>query len=291
MIVKTTHSLFLGSLPNTFTVRVLKKFLQKTLKSKFKIKKGKNKGKSKATFAIITVFTDEDKNTLLYKEHFINKTELKFEKYKTEEDLYLEASKMLLRRIYVNNLPHGITEEDVHKIFSKYGDIETIFLKDKEIKGYTVEKVVKCFLTFNDEKSVELCFSDFPIIHQGCKLEIYQKTTPKSRGDKKFIKVEKEKNIFHDAKSSYNQMNNYYEFNSQTPKFGQVVKRGKRGKFQISPYEKNNYEIVDWMRNPINEYFSKKKMVPRKMEMSTDAKDFIDGYQHMFENIRFNKKR
>lgn len=324
MIVKKNHTLFIGSLPSSCTVRVLKEYFKKTLNGKFKLKKGKNKGKNKAGYAIITVFSDVDKAILLYNEHLLKGNKLKFQKYKTQDELFLEASDMLQRRIYINNLPIGTTQLEVEKLFSQFGEIETVFLKEKvrKIENHNLEeKVLKSFITFKNGNYVNKCLEKRPIYINGQELELYQKTTPKSRDTKKFVIVPESYSNQgaprKDRKDPYDSpegnLNKHFrkkkleknfsnftqktlfstDFTSSFSVPGRVTRRGKRGRFGSSPFKCVPFEYVDWMNYPVEEFFSLKGLVPRRLEAVIDGRegeDFVDGYNHHPANLRMNKE-
>ena len=60
-------------------------------------------------------------------------------------------------KVYVGNLPYGITEEKLKELFSEYGEVsEVVIIKDKysgRSKGFG-------FVTFADEESAKKAISE-----------------------------------------------------------------------------------------------------------------------------------
>lgn len=81
-------------------------------------------------------------------------------------------------------------------------------------------------------------------------------------------------------------------FPTFVPQPSKVIRRGKRGKFATKPFKLITFEYVDWMNCPVEECFSLKSLVPRRLEAVNDGhsdEDFIDGYNHHPDNLKVNK--
>lgn len=190
MITNEPEPLFVRSIPSKCTLTTLKDFFSKILHGEFQIKKGKSKGKNKPGFAILAVYDERDKRTLLQDTLILQGVELEIQRYKTPKELFLDASDMLQKRIYINNLPSGTSELEVRHLFSQFGVIENIFYKARipMIEDHGRDKnnkcPIKCYVDFSTVLEAKNCLKATPLFYKDHKLELYQKLTPTNRHDK-----------------------------------------------------------------------------------------------------------
>lgn len=184
MISNQKQRLFFRTVPNSCSLRVLKSYFKGVLKHKFSLQKGKNKGKRKSGYAIIIVSDPEDVQCLLDLKHYVEGNELVFQKFKTDEELFLEATDMLQKRIYISNFPIETTKDDISLLFSQFGKLEKIFLKPKKIMDDLTgdwKLVMNSFVNFEQKKDAKKCLGSQPLKSGSTVLNIYQKLDPKKR--------------------------------------------------------------------------------------------------------------
>lgn len=189
----TSQQLFVGSLTETCSPAAIESYLSLKLKGEFKIDKSKNKAKKKQGFAVISVSSKTDKDFLLNSCHMIGGQEKKFQVYKSEEELLRHATEVLKKRIYVKGFPLDVTEKEITEIFSRFGDIEMVFIKMNKKYfegGFFGTAMVKSYVTYKNECSSKRCLEEQPIFYKGAQLELYQKSTTDEKNDKKFVVVQ-----------------------------------------------------------------------------------------------------
>lgn len=354
MIEDNTNVLFIKKLPTSYDLVDLQKSLVEFLKGNFNIKRGKKKGKNKkSSYAVITLSSAEDRLSLLNSNVAYNGIFLRFEEYKSPEQLFYQASNMLQRRIYINNFPPSVVRDEVLQKFTNYGEIDTLFLKKQIVKEGSEEEqmLIKSFVTFKDLTGVRKCFGDLPLFYKGCELELYQITTPERRISKKdsrqrpapvgksgrqgyydniYIKkkqgynpqrgqynrnngrgghVLKQRGGYHppSSKINYNRREKrrnkatklskkslkYKDRRRQEHHSPQQGRRGRTGKFAIMPFKNRAAEFNDWMGFVIKEYFSTMNLAPVSIAsvpyQKRQGSNEIEGYDHRYANIRFNK--
>lgn len=298
------RKLFFRSVPNSCSLKVLKSYFKAILASKFTIKKGKNKGKKKSGFATITVSAREDEETLTTSKHQIDGNELLFQKYKTDDELFLEAANMLQKRIYVNNLPHNVKRSEIIDLFSRFGVVRKVFLKPKKAENTQtgdVELKVNSYVNFERPEDVKKCLDNQPLFIGNNLLELYQKTTPKKREKmilkiddhhknfqrerknlEKFSQLEVKKNLEKKiwrkkklgASCRYGGTNRLWDHQRRNEPYPAYHKfhlhsptirgRGKAGRFIIQPFTPVDTSFADWMGHDSNYYFSYKNLVPMR---------------------------
>lgn len=318
MMSNNQETLFVRSIPNACKLAVLNDFFSSILEGEFEIKKGKSKGKNKPGHALITVHSERDRRTLLEGTLVLQGAELSIQRYKTPKDLFLEASDMLQKRVYINNLPFDATMPEVKQLFSQFGGIQNIFMKPKIAEGEeevrAERRFIKSYVNFNKIEEAKKCLQAVPIYFKGHKLHLYQKLTPKNRLKETRLtkfpqaesKVSTSKFIYHDELIKNNFNKNPDPYHLPETRFLQgrirsrnvfrtseaIPKRSREGRFQIEPFKPMISGYSDWMNNQVECYFSFKDILPLPLGAASIARrNYVKecGYNHSFSNLRMNK--
>lgn len=141
------------SCPRDIKVNHVHSFLNKTLKLKSVCNIYRDIEKCKKIWIILN--SQKEAEFLIKGKHFLNKRRVKF----SFDPLHLK--KMYTQkirqefRLYINNIDPSIEGEDLYKVFSKFGEVESVFLKKIEYeKNYPQEDtiIIFCFVCFKNKQ-------------------------------------------------------------------------------------------------------------------------------------------
>lgn len=215
-----SYKLFIKDIPKNTPSHEIKHYLCKRVKL-LSFKKSKNKGKSINNYVIIEVRTNKEAKFLLDKPHVFRGNLLGITRYLTETQRKERASSVVKKRIFLNDLNLGATEDFVLNTFQKFGEIESIFLKKKFIDETQRYGIVYCFITFEEESSVNKVLFQKQFFY-----EQYRITLIKSVEESRKLNEAKYAQIVQMTENcGISKTSNYYNEKSDSEESQQVDKR------------------------------------------------------------------
>lgn len=326
MIKNPNLVLYIKNLPLKYDMSQLKSALAKEIQGGFFVKMSKRKRqRSRRTFAILTLTRPEDMDTLLGSQIELTGRKLKFEIYKSHEELKSETIGMLEKRVYIDNLPTKIKRNQVKNEFIKFGEIDRIFLKivkDNRNKGTPPHS--KCYITFSDKKSADLCMQSSPYKFLNHEIVVYQKQDTHQNRQAAFPKPSspKIKNPYYlnekmggyESYQRFTKKNSSGCYSGKNPRFSIEENLGEKKKInrylsrnifyyfesskfislETTPYRGLKYGSNDWMGQKISYCFSMRNLVPKISEKNCgfdlDSFSSCNFYNHQSSNLKFQKQ-
>lgn len=121
--------IYLGSLPGNTTETDIRKYFSKfgdIKKLKLKVNNKNSRNSTCLGFGFLTIKC-EDPDSLISKSHFILGREIKCEPFLSGNQLKKMKANLSERRIFIWGIPNRMTNEEIEKLFSKIGPIESAY--------------------------------------------------------------------------------------------------------------------------------------------------------------------
>lgn len=180
-------NIYVGSLPPNTTAKALLAYFDNLVRV-IELKRIKNKGKKSPGYATLKVRTKQEFDLILTREHYIKGHKLAVKAYLTPKERLKLEKNCLKRRVYIKNLPNNASVDELTSLFSQFGKVDSVIIKQKEY-----QRVPYGFVTFLSQKSAELSLEEGFVEYKGKDIEIlmYQINGLKFRNE--ISKEEKEK--------------------------------------------------------------------------------------------------
>lgn len=128
------HKIFIADLPKGTKYKKLQRYVGSKVRD-FRVNISTKKQSKNHLSGVIELKSKEDYEYLLYTKFVYKKHTCQLRPYLTPNERKQFNRERLNRRIVINNLLPGTTEEDVRIVFQAFGSIEKIFLKVNENHG------------------------------------------------------------------------------------------------------------------------------------------------------------
>lgn len=156
------HTVFMIGLPTTTDQAYFSNWIRKEL-PKLNFKQIKfPKSKQKGAFAFIEFEDEASRNGILELPHLLfNNRELKFQPYRTGEELQRYRETVQRRRLYIFGFKPTFTKKDLKSIFSGFGELDDAYIiKDRKTGkskcfGYVIYKSVETATQVAEMSSLE----------------------------------------------------------------------------------------------------------------------------------------
>lgn len=242
--------IFISSLPSNCTNEDLIKFLE-PYGDYIDLEYTPKKGTLNNNVANVTILDNDHYNSLMSKNlHFINGCKIELRRYVCGKNLIEVEKRIQNKRLYVKNLPHEATDDEVRELFSNFGEVELFYsCRFKRLENTPTNYG---FVTFKDKKDAQTVLKKHTMYFQKYDRVVY--VLPfKAKGKKNEINLKKED-------------------------FTYEVKNKKRSLTNRNPQESKLHE----KKEPTNQKFekgkrivSKEKMIHRFSKRNKEEKDEI----------------
>ena len=137
----SSKKVYVGSIPGNLSEdQVLEYFKQIVPNITFSLNRNLSKRTNNSGFGFLTVYSNQDLQTLLGTTHFLQGRQLKCQEYLTGEELEIAKENLKRRRLFVRGFKKGITDQDLRSAFSVYGEVESAYVvkiySTGELMGY-----------------------------------------------------------------------------------------------------------------------------------------------------------
>jgi RNA recognition motif. (a.k.a. RRM, RBD, or RNP domain) len=154
--IEMVYKVFIKEMPKNTASYDFKNFLAKIVPIK-SFKKSKNKGKHINNYVIVEVQSQRDADILIKNKYVYRGNRLDVSMYLSDNEKETRAAVAIKKKVYVNDLWLSVSQDDLVKIFSKIGAIESVFLKKKYTDETEKNGIVYSFISFVEEASVHKC--------------------------------------------------------------------------------------------------------------------------------------
>jgi RNA recognition motif-containing protein len=190
------YRIFIRKLPPNCRTKDLQAYIESQPIGDYTLRKKKNKGKNKKSPIELQVYDREDYELFLFREHLINGVPVNFEQFFSPEEQRSLKNQILAKRVFISNLPLGITAQDLWGLFEKFGQLNNVFIKPstsqadkKNAKGKQYSSV-----TFENESDAQQCGNLRQLRYRGKVINVflkkeYEHISSKVNKKKKLIEI------------------------------------------------------------------------------------------------------
>lgn len=162
--------LYIGGIPGNFSEsEVSDYFRQFTILAKFTMITPTTRASTNSRFGYLTVPTDAVAAIRSY-QHYFGQTKIVCEEYLGDENSSNLRNSLKRRRVFIRNVKKAVSDQDLHRAFSRYGVVESAFVIKDHLTGKSRSFG---YVTFEQEESAFAVVAKSKLLIKGVTIYIH----------------------------------------------------------------------------------------------------------------------